>query len=223
MNSRILLCLWRSFRYFSRPVVFIPSAQLATTPHHAQRQFISEIEAEDPHSYSRGLYFPIHLGNKFQDGRYVVFHKLGWGGFATVWLARDVLYVDHSNVLLSIDSLHRQNFNVALKIVRKDANAHELDIMRHLRDSPIAKANANHPGRRYVTRLFDDFDVSESHRCLVLEVMGSSVASRAEDYAGERLPAIMAKRVTYQIALGLDYLWKCRIAHGGKFRALVDP
>jgi hypothetical protein len=31
----------------------------------------------------------VSLGNKFKDGRYQIYHKLGWGGFSTVWLARD--------------------------------------------------------------------------------------------------------------------------------------
>ncbi|KAK7509352.1 kinase-like domain-containing protein [Phyllosticta citriasiana] len=32
---------------------------------------------------------PVHLGDKFQDGRYTVPRKLGWGEFSTVWAARD--------------------------------------------------------------------------------------------------------------------------------------
>lgn len=156
------------------------------------------VEAEDPHDYLRGIYFPVELRSTFKCGRYLVLHKLGWGGYATVWLAKDTL----------------DGSNVALKIIRKDVRTHELDIMRHLRDSSIAHANVTHPGRRFVVKLLDDFEISASHRCLVLEVMGRSIASRAEEFAGDRLPANMAREVTYQVALGLDYLWKCRVAHG---------
>lgn len=39
--------------------------------------------------YQPGGYQPVHLGDTFHEGRYKVVHKLGWGGFSTVWLARD--------------------------------------------------------------------------------------------------------------------------------------
>jgi serine/threonine-protein kinase SRPK3 len=111
---------------------------------------------------------------------------------------------------------NRNDSNVALKIIRKDVRIPELEIMQHLRDSSIAQANVTHPGRKFVVQLLDDFDISVSHRCLVLEVMGKSIASRAEEFTGGRLPGNMAREITYQVALGLDYLWKCRVAHGGK-------
>lgn len=39
--------------------------------------------------YCEGGYHPVNLGDKFKDGRYEVVHKLGWGGYSTVWLAKD--------------------------------------------------------------------------------------------------------------------------------------
>jgi serine/threonine-protein kinase SRPK3 len=39
--------------------------------------------------YRPGGYHPVCLGDCFKDGRYEIYHKLGWGGFSTVWLAND--------------------------------------------------------------------------------------------------------------------------------------
>ena len=37
-------------------------------------------------------FYPVRLGETFDDGRFVVTRKLGWGGYSTVWLARDRKY-----------------------------------------------------------------------------------------------------------------------------------
>lgn len=39
--------------------------------------------------YQPGGYHPVSLGDTFKDERYEIHHKLGWGGFSTVWLAND--------------------------------------------------------------------------------------------------------------------------------------
>ena len=51
--------------------------------------FYCEVDAEPLERYRKGGYHPTHLGDRFKDGRYKIMHKLGWGGYATVWLARD--------------------------------------------------------------------------------------------------------------------------------------
>lgn len=44
---------------------------------------------EKMNRYRPGGFHPVCLGDTFKDGRYKIYHKLGWGGFSTVWLARD--------------------------------------------------------------------------------------------------------------------------------------
>ncbi|OBZ75126.1 Protein kinase dsk1 [Grifola frondosa] len=46
-------------------------------------------DEEDWEDYVKGGYHPVHIGDAFSDGRYVVVRKLGWGHFSTVWLAKD--------------------------------------------------------------------------------------------------------------------------------------
>ena len=46
-------------------------------------------DEEDWEDYVKGGYHPVHIGDTFSDGRYLVVRKLGWGHFSTVWLAKD--------------------------------------------------------------------------------------------------------------------------------------
>lgn len=48
-----------------------------------------DIDAEPLHRYHRSGYHPVHLGDYLGNGRYKILHKLGWGGYSTVWAARD--------------------------------------------------------------------------------------------------------------------------------------
>ena len=111
---------------------------------------------------------------------------------------------------------NRKNENVALKVIKADTDTQEHRILQYLQNSSVAHANITHPGRKIIIQLRDDFALGTTHKCLVSDVMGMSIVSRAEQQYGRRLQAETARAVTYQIALGLDYLWKCGTAHGGE-------
>ena len=46
-------------------------------------------DVESPARYRPGGYHPVHLGDVYCK-RYKVIHKLGFGTYSTVWLARDL-------------------------------------------------------------------------------------------------------------------------------------
>lgn len=71
---------------------------------------------EDTNTYSPGGHYPVHLGDVVES-KYKVIHKLGNGGFALVWLARDV----------------RKCRYVALKILRADAPPREAITLQYLK------------------------------------------------------------------------------------------
>ncbi|EGD93438.1 CMGC protein kinase [Trichophyton tonsurans CBS 112818] len=144
------------------------------------RLYECTIDVEDPNGYHTGRYFPVILGNEFKGGRYRVLHKLGWGGFATVWLARD-------NLTCS---------NVAVKIINMNDSSQEFKVVLQCSSS------------------LDHFELATPYMGLVFPVMGMDLRSRIDAQRGQRLPKQAALNVGYQVALGLDYLWKCGIAHG---------
>ena len=52
--------------------------------------YTSDVDAESLGRYRVGGYHPVHLGDLLKGGRYKIVHKLGYGGYSTVWLARDL-------------------------------------------------------------------------------------------------------------------------------------
>jgi serine/threonine-protein kinase SRPK3 len=44
---------------------------------------------ENPLNYKPGGYHPVELGDQLGANRYKILSKLGYGGFSTVWLAKD--------------------------------------------------------------------------------------------------------------------------------------
>ncbi|KAG8670498.1 hypothetical protein FPOAC1_009919 [Fusarium poae] len=156
------------------------------------------VDAEALYRYEPGGYHPLQLGETLKNGRYKIIHKLGWGGFSTIWAARD----------------QRDDCYVAVKIKVADAKHNrELDILRALSCLP-----KHHPGSSHINRMLDHFTLvgpNGSHDCLVLELVGPSVSDVASnDCKGRRLPAKLMKHVARQALLGIDFLSVNGIAHG---------
>ncbi|KAK1767603.1 kinase-like domain-containing protein [Phialemonium atrogriseum] len=49
---------------------------------------LDRVNAENPEHYRQGGYLPVHIGQRIAK-RFKIVHKLGHGGFATLWLARE--------------------------------------------------------------------------------------------------------------------------------------
>ncbi|CAO2652308.1 Nn.00g005910.m01.CDS01 [Neocucurbitaria sp. VM-36] len=77
---------------------------------------------------------------------------------------------------------------------------------------------SDHCGRRHLVTMQDYFQVdgpNGTHDCLVLEILGPSVADLLDaQFCGERLPGNLAKRITKQALLGLCCLHDHGIGHG---------
>lgn len=71
------------------PIAFNFASLFSTVSPTDQFLYKSTIDAEPLHRYRKGGYHPITLGSFLDNGRYKILHKLGWGGYSTVWAARD--------------------------------------------------------------------------------------------------------------------------------------
>ncbi|KAF2110418.1 kinase domain-containing protein [Lophiotrema nucula] len=152
-------------------------------------------KAEDAEQYQTGGLHPVLLGNTLKEGRYRIIHKLGFGSFSTVWLARDTA---------------KERY-VALKIARADfnPNSNELKILRYL-----AGLDSSDKGSEFVMRLLDDFIIegpNGKHQCLVTQVAGP----RLSRPAGVNYTILgPARLLASQLFQGVSYLHSCNVGHG---------
>lgn len=128
-----------------------------------------EVDSEHPYKYGSGGYCPIELGDRIAN-RFKVLHKLGYGGFATVWLVRD--------------ETQRHGRYVALKVVSadwsEDAKFQSTKVVDPLRGyerdhgSPLL----------FVLELERFFHTSRNgrHLCQVFPVLGPALASLNTSY-----------------------------------------
>jgi serine/threonine protein kinase len=156
--------------------------------------------AEDLETYYANGYHPTHLGDRYHDGRYEVVHKLGFGSYSTIWLARD----------------HLHNSFVALKIIvaRGFQESTESRVLRAL-----ASGNRDRPARPNVISLLDEFVIAGPngrHRCIISEAMGCSAANSKDETMPWKFPLAGARSIAAQVLLGLDYIHSCNVVHGGK-------
>lgn len=155
-------------------------------------------KTEDPDEYKWDGLHPVHIGDKFKDGRYCIVHKLRHGSFSTVWLARD----------------EHENRYVALKIIEAETSSTENKELKALRD--LALSSFDHPGRRYILTLLDDFWIkgpNGRHLCCVTEVAGSRISRpKGVNYTD----LYLSQSIAYQLCQGVAYLHACSIVHGGE-------
>lgn len=115
--------------------------------------------------YEPGGPHPVHLGDMFGDGAYRIIHKLGHGGFATVWLARD---------LKNAPSEDTTKY-VALKIIKADSSGD--DCPELLLDRLAGQMEEE--GKKFLCFPLDRFRFdgpNGTHLCIVYPLLGPRVS-----------------------------------------------
>lgn len=176
-------------------------------------------DEEDYEDYVKGGYHPVHIGDTFSDGRYIVVRKLGWGHFSTVWLAKDT----------------KTNRHVALKVVKSaprytETALDEIKLLQRLITSstpsieptpqnpnPPLSPSQTHPGRSHVISFLDHFKhkgPNGTHVCMVFEVLGENLLGLIKRHQNKGVPMHLVKQIAKQVLLGLDYMHRwCGVIH----------
>lgn len=124
---------------------------------------------EGTDSYGIGGLHPVHIEDYLgEDGRFKVVHKLGAGGFATVWLCRDVR--EHKWRAVKI---------LAARFSTEDCT--ELQVYRLFESLPM---DADRLLGHGICRPLENFQIdgpNGRHECFVLPLLGGSIEYYEED------------------------------------------
>jgi len=153
-------------------------------------------DLEDLEFYQLGGYHPIHLGDELgPPGRYRVIHKLGHGGFGTVWLCRD----------------SQASRYVAVKVMTADLSS---DLIL---DLSLLELDQAIPGADYIALPLDRFSLTGpngTHQCIALPVLGARV-SPGFWHSMDMDPGAILRKMCLQATQALNFLHQNGICHGG--------
>ncbi|PPQ92670.1 hypothetical protein CVT25_013977 [Psilocybe cyanescens] len=178
-------------------------------------------DEESPAEYNAGGYLPVKVGDYFNNNRYRVVRKLGWGHFSTVWLVKDSQLVFSTLTWLNIPvyrtTSHRTSRHSALKVVKSAGRYAETarDEIKLL--SRVSAFSPSHPGRQHIVSFLDSFSQQgpeASHVCIVFEPLGENLLALIERNKKKGVPRALVKVIAKQILLGLEYLHdECDLVH----------
>ncbi|KGO36046.1 hypothetical protein PEX1_013060 [Penicillium expansum] len=189
----ILVCrsLWR------RKLDSVSFVRLCTTraeKHHVKYDWIEGVERLE--EYQPGGYHPIMIGDVLH-GRYRIADKLGFGGYSTVWLARDTYL----------------NRYVTLKVSVANSIQHETKVLKAL-SSPSPSSSPEHPGRDLVPVFLDEFKVqgpNGKHTCYTV----APAQCNLKEVSFSRLfPKEVARALSYRLAQAVAYIHSQGYVHG---------
>lgn len=162
--------------------------------------YVCDLDEEPIANYRPGGYHPVQVGDSLNNGRYQILHKVGWGGFSTVWAARG----------------EEDGQNYAVKILQAAASGtnRELQVLHHLR------RQAQKHGSRHRVELRESFQIegpNGTHDCLVLDLTGPSIQEYINRHVEDgRLSGTLAKSFARQTLSAIASLHDNEIGHGGK-------
>lgn len=159
----------------------------------------SDSEDEGTEDYKKGGYHPVRMGEKYNDGRYVVQRKLGWGHFSTVWLVLDTTTGQQAALKVQKSASHYT-----------EAARDEITLLAQIRDGD--PSNECHCVR--VLDWFEHSGPNGRHMCMVFEVLGDNLLTLIKHYNYRGIPIPFIRKLTREVLIGLDYLHtKCKIIH----------
>lgn len=163
--------------------------------HRIEYKWIKGVETLE--EYQRGGYHPVMVGDVLHD-RYHIADKLGFGGYSTVWLARDT---------------HHERY-VAVKVNIADSLPHESKVLRALSD-PTLSPSSVHPGRALIPVLLDEFKIQGPNGEHICYTVTPTQCNLREISFSRLFPPDVARTLAYKLAQAVAYTHSQGYVHGG--------
>lgn len=154
-----------------------------------------EDESEDTLQYLMGYFYPVCIGDLFNQ-RYQVIHKLGRGGFSTVWLAHDL----------------ETGKDVALKVLSSTGQAKEYETHQNIAQRVQDCSRLVLCQDQFVLSRMDG-DVEYRHSVLVLPLRGPSLFTF---HIETKLPLTCRMSAAKQLLQSVSSLHDAGLVHRGK-------
>ncbi|KAK3393510.1 kinase-like domain-containing protein [Podospora didyma] len=167
--------------------------------------------------YKRGGYHPVKIGDSFTGNvfkKYRVVHKLGHGGYSTVWLVEAAHPAAEGGA--SVAEKHPSRMWLSLKIVVADAGTAS-------REAAMLGRLKNEPG---IVQLIDSFTHTSDngiHLCLVQEMLGPSLGSVVQTYCDDKdeLEPEVILKLSRQLLVALKSLYARKLVHKNDILKIV--
>ncbi|EFE37876.1 hypothetical protein TRV_07467 [Trichophyton verrucosum HKI 0517] len=161
--------------------------------------------------YRRKNYYPVKIGEAF-NGRFRVIAKLGYGGYSTVWLARDNRTKEYKTLKVTV-----QTDNVLRASIPPVLN--EVNMLKHLKSAAVETKEINHPGVDFIRFAEEILEIDSPvtggrHYCIVTKPQGNSVRALQDEFPGGILPRLLVKSIVHRLFFGLNWLHAgARVVH----------
>ncbi|KAL6307087.1 CMGC/SRPK protein kinase [Sparassis latifolia] len=153
------------------------------------------VEEETWERYRPDEFYPVRIGEVFKS-KYQVVGKLGYGGYATVWLCRDL--AEHRHVALKIGTCH--------------ALSGELSASNYLRT-----IKTSHVGSSLVREMLDEFEVTshnQKYQAIIYSPLAITLRGFRKMLPTKSLPVALLRSVLKHVFLALDFLHtEARVIH----------
>ncbi|CAB9499444.1 SRSF protein kinase 1 [Seminavis robusta] len=184
-------------------------------------------EDEGESGYKPGGYHPVNVGDVFNQGRYVVIKKLGWGHFSTVWMVKD----------RKAQAAGKGTHFYALKVQKSaehytEAAMDEVELLdciaqkRKHEATLLGNPSTDEEGvtavqmvdhAKFSATLHDSFfhtGPNGRHMCMVFSMLGCNLLSVIKAFNYRGIPIEVVKRMIQGVCKGLDFLHRrCKIIH----------
>lgn len=185
-------------------------------------------EDEGESGYKPGGYHPVNVGDIFNQGRYVVIKKLGWGHFSTVWMVKDrkaqaagkgthfyALKVQKSAEHYTEAAMDEVELLDCIAQKRKHESTLALNPGQKDEEGVTALEMVDHA--KFVATLHDSFfhtGPNGRHMCMVFSMLGCNLLSVIKAFNYRGIPIEVVKRMIQGVCKGLDFLHRrCKIIH----------